>query len=330
LPWRSDPTPYGIWISEIMLQQTQVRTVLPYYERFMKRFPDLCTLASAPQEQVIALWSGLGYYSRARNLHSAAKIVIQEFAGRFPNALQDLLTLPGVGRYTAGAICSIAYNQPHSIVDGNIRRLITRIHGIEHDATERLFWRVAGEWLPEDCPSDFNQAIMELGALICTKPAPQCHLCPVDELCDAHARGIQDKIPRRRSRRASESVKAAVLVVSHLDKILLVRRRKIDFIPGEWGLPSRVVPAGGIPHKVARGMARGILNRTVILGARPPIRHAITHRRILCHVFDAELRDGSVGSKNLADMFWCSHPEVQAVLTSSLYKKALRASGFVI
>jgi A/G-specific adenine glycosylase len=174
LPWRSNPAPYRVWVSEIMLQQTQAKTVLPYYDRFFKRFPDIQSLARASEQEVLALWAGLGYYGRARNLHRAARQIVDDHGGVFPDKLEEILMLPGIGRYTAGAICSIAFNRPLPIVDGNVRRVIRRLHGIGRRIPESHFWNQASAWVPEGKTSAFNQAVMELGALVCLPHRPLC------------------------------------------------------------------------------------------------------------------------------------------------------------
>src|SRR5437867_3203528 len=213
LPWRARREPYEIWISEIMLQQTRVQTVLPYYERFLRRFPTVRALAEAKEPEVISLWAGLGYYSRARNLHRAAKLIGERYQWNFPEKLAEIIELPGVGRYTAGAIASIAFNEPVPIVDGNVRRVISRLHGTESRPPEAYFWKTAKEWIPDGRAAEFNQAVMELGAVVCTPATPLCLKCPVRSLCEARKRGIQDKIPVRRAIPEARAVRLVMLVV---------------------------------------------------------------------------------------------------------------------
>jgi len=176
LPWRRRPTPYRVWVSEAMLQQTQVQTVLPYYRRFLRRFPGIKALAAASEAEVTALWAGLGYYSRARNLHRAAGKIVAEHRGKFPDSKDSLLELPGVGRYIAGAVLSIVYGKAEPVVDGNVRRVIGRLHGLPDKAPDSFYWRQAAAWIPAGKASDFNQAVMELGALVCTPAKPLCRL----------------------------------------------------------------------------------------------------------------------------------------------------------
>jgi len=236
LPWRDTPTPYRVWISEIMLQQTQAKTAIPYYSRFLERFPDVESLAGALEHDVMELWSGLGYYSRARNLHRAAKLIIEKY-GEFPRDFPEILALPGIGRYTAGAICSLAFNQAQPVVDGNVRRVITRLEGIRSGAREAFFWDRMSAWIPEKQPSDFNQAVMELGAMVCVPSHPLCSRCPVEGLCEARRLGIQEAIPAVRTRRAAQQTPVVLLILEAKNRILLTSLQKLAIVPGQWGLP---------------------------------------------------------------------------------------------
>jgi A/G-specific adenine glycosylase len=324
LPWRVRPTPFKVWVSETMLQQTQVRTVLPYYRRFLRRFPDVKALSEADQEEVLQHWAGLGYYSRARNMQRAASIIVRDHAGHFPRHLDDLLKLPGIGRYTAGAIYSIAFNRPQPIVDGNVRRVVRRLHGILDGAPESFFWKQAAAWLPADRPADFNQAIMELGALVCVPARPACLRCPVESLCGARRSGIENhpRVPRRT--RATEEVRLAVLVLIKGSQILITTEREVKYIPGEWGLPVERLRPQDSPEEAANELASrlgGVLLQPERCGTA---RHAITHRRIAVHVFRARLDSDrppdDLGGRRSR---WIPAEELQSLLTSSLYKKAL-------
>src|ERR1700730_10545855 len=218
LPWRLNKDPYRIWLSEIMLQQTRVAAVIPYYERFLERFPNIRVLAEAPEEEVLRLWSGLGYYSRARNLQRAAQQIVAKHGGVFPRAEKDALALPGIGSYTAAAILSIAYGAKHAVLDGNVARVLARIFAVQGDLRDAKRWqslqKSADSLLAPKSPSDWNQAMMELGATLCAPQSPQCLLCPVTEFCQARKRGLADSIPARRKKRATENIvlAAAVLV----------------------------------------------------------------------------------------------------------------------
>jgi A/G-specific adenine glycosylase len=227
LPWRINKDPYRIWLSEIMLQQTRVAAVIPYYERFLERFPDICALAEAPEEEVLRLWSGLGYYSRARNLQRAAQQIVARHSGEFPRTVDEALALPGIGSYTAAAILSIAFGAKHAVLDGNVARVLARLDAMEGDLRENGRWRSlqkSGDKLLEPkSPSDWNEAMMELGAMVCTPRAPQCLLCPVAEFCRARRLGLTDVIPEKRKKRATVEVTlaAAVLLDGHGRTLLL-------------------------------------------------------------------------------------------------------------
>ncbi len=244
LPWRINPTGYRVWISEIMLQQTQVKTVIPYFNRFIRQFPDVESLARASESRVLEFWAGLGYYGRARNLHKAARQIVK-IHGSFPQDFRAILALPGIGRYTAGAICSIAFNQKQPVVDGNIRRVLVRLNGTKKQMTDSHHWNQMSDLLPDERISLFNQAMMELGALICLPFQPQCHQCPVTDFCKAHRLGIQNSIPVNRTTQAPKHTNIAILVLKRNGKVLLASGQKPSFIPGEWGLPCTLVPKGG-------------------------------------------------------------------------------------
>jgi A/G-specific adenine glycosylase len=216
LPWRRTCDPYRIWLSEIMLQQTRVAAVIPYYERFLERFPDIRALAEAPQEEVLRLWSGLGYYGRARNLQKAAQEIVVKHGGQFPRHLEEALALPGIGQYTAAAILSIAYGENHAVLDGNVARVLARLGAVRGDIRESRRWQKlrdnADALLGPKSPGEWNQAMMELGATLCTPRAPQCLLCPVAKFCRARQLGLADRLPEKRKKRATEDVTLAAAV----------------------------------------------------------------------------------------------------------------------
>jgi A/G-specific adenine glycosylase len=236
LPWRHDASPYRIWISEIMLQQTQASTVRLYYERFLKRFPDIASLAKARESDVLHAWSGLGYYRRARHLHRAAKQIVDN-GGTFPGDFSAVVNLPGIGRYTAGAICSIAFHQPYPVVDGNVRRVLARLTQVRSRVPESYYWDWMSAWLSERAPGNFNQGMMELGALVCTPLQPRCFQCPVRTFCRARASGTAEQIPAARTRKAVQRLGIALLLLEWDRRVLLTAADKRAFIPGAWGLP---------------------------------------------------------------------------------------------
>ncbi len=216
LPWRRTKDPYRIWLSEIMLQQTRVAAAIPYYERFLRRFPEVRSLATAPQDEVLRLWSGLGYYGRARNLQKAAQQIIAKHKGRFPTRLDDALALPGIGNYTAAAILSIAYDEKQAVLDGNVARVLARLCAIRGDIREPRRWQklqeTADTLLEQKSPGDWNQAMMELGATLCTPKSPQCLLCPVAQFCEGRRQGIAESLPGKRKKRATVEVALAAAV----------------------------------------------------------------------------------------------------------------------
>lgn len=235
LPWQQSPTPYHIWISEIMLQQTQVKTVLSYYERFIKRFPTMEILANASSETVLQHWAGLGYYARARNLHKTAKIIWSEYRGIFPNTFEQLIALPGIGRSTAGAVLSFAFHQPYPILDANVKRVLSRVGGIME--LEPL-WEMAALYTPRTHTAEYNQAIMDLGALICTVRSPGCSVCPMQETCYAFQHQVQHQIPKPLSRKEKPLKKTFFLIIYYQDKILLERRPSYGIWGGLWSFPE--------------------------------------------------------------------------------------------
>jgi A/G-specific adenine glycosylase len=239
LPWQRRPTPYPVWVSEIMLQQTQVTTVIPYYRRFLRRFPSLSRLAAAPLDEVLHLWTGLGYYARARNLHTAARLIRDEHAGRFPRDFDAVAALPGIGRSTAGAILALSEGQRHPILDGNVKRVLARYHrvaGRPGDArAETRLWAFAEAHTPRARVADYTQAIMDLGATLCARSRPRCTECPVAAGCAAHRAGVEDRYPQPRVRKALPVRRTRMLLVQRGAALLLTRRPPAGIWGGLWG-----------------------------------------------------------------------------------------------
>jgi len=298
LPWRRTRDPYGIWLSEIMLQQTRVAAAIPYYLRFMERFPNVQSLAEAPQEEVLRLWAGLGYYSRARNLQRAAQQMVEKHGGKFPVDAADALALSGVGKYTAAAILSIAYGQKLAVLDGNVARVIARLNATQGDLREAARWaklqKTADVLLDSDTPGDWNEAMMELGATVCTPRAPQCLLCPVSEFCKARKQGLAEGIPEKRKKRATVKITlaSAVFVDDEGNTLLLPPPKSRNksahgenvsaLLSRMWHFPTTEVhhEEGGELRKFLRaGFLRG---GTRILKLLPctPVQHAVTFRSI--------------------------------------------------
>ena len=243
LPWKQAPSPYGVWVSEIMLQQTQVTTVIPYYQRFMSRFPDVNALAEAELDEVLHLWSGLGYYARARNLHRAAQRVRDKHQGEFPETLDALTALPGVGRSTAGAVLALACGQRQPILDGNVKRVLSRFHAVDgwsgQAAVLRQLWVLSERHTPTQRVADYTQAIMDLGATVCTRHSPRCAACPLKVDCIAHARGSQARYPVARPRK-SLPVRQVTFVLAREPggSVLLEKRPPVGIWGGLWSLPE--------------------------------------------------------------------------------------------
>ena len=254
LPWRSDPTPYHVWVSEIMLQQTRVAAVLDYYRRFLEAAPDVSTLAALPQDRLMKLWQGLGYYSRARNLQKAAKQVTEDHGGVFPNTYETIRTLAGVGDYTAGAISSIAFGLPVPAVDGNVLRVIARIAGdcgdITTPAMKKKVTATLAEVIPLDAPGDFNQALMELGATICLpNGAPLCERCPAAPLCRAFQEGRTGELPVKAAKKARRVEERTVYLLFHGDRVALRRRPERGLLAGLWEYPNELADGTDWPER---------------------------------------------------------------------------------
>ncbi len=244
LPWQVDASPYRVWISEVMLQQTQVATVIPYFQQFTARFPTAGELAAATSDEVLAHWSGLGYYSRARNLHAAARQMAEHHSGHLPETLEGLMALPGVGRSTAGAILALALGQRHPILDGNVKRVLGRLHCIEEPASsgvgQRVYWSLAERYTPVEEVEAYTQAIMDLGATVCTRSKPQCGRCPFHGDCAARAAGVQPDYPRRPPRRTRGEREVQMLVVLGPEGVLLLQRPPSGVWGGLWAFPECV------------------------------------------------------------------------------------------
>jgi A/G-specific adenine glycosylase len=292
LPWRTplgsdgghSPDPYHVLLSETMLQQTQVATVVPYFERFLQRFPTLEHLAQAPEQDVLRLWQGLGYYSRARNLQKCARQIVGEHQGQVPNEVATLLRLPGVGRYTAGAIASLAFDVRAPILDGNVTRALCRIDRIESDPRDReiqaSLWRRAEEILPDTRVGDFNSALMELGATVCTPRNPQCLLCPVRAHCESMAAGAQERIPVPKKSAPTPLLERWVFCAEHQGHYLIQQRPPKGRWAGMWQFAT--VEPGVSVIAAARQVTGGEVSRPVRLGE---VRHALTHRRYRFEAF---------------------------------------------
>jgi A/G-specific adenine glycosylase len=308
LPWRATDDPYRIWISEVMLQQTRVDTVIPYYERWLERFPDIDRLADADAEEVLRAWAGLGYYTRARHLHHAARVVRERHAGALPRTAAELRTLPGVGEYTAGALASIAFAERASAVDGNVRRVLSRL--LDADLTPAALRNAADSLVPADRPGDFNQGMMELGATVCTPRRPACGECPVRAHCRAAAVGTQHLRPARRTRPAVPELDLLTLVL-HCPAGVLLTRRPDGLLAGMWRFPA--IPLEGDVIAAARTAIRRLAGgRSPRLHSHGVVSHTFSHRREHYHVVAARLRRPFV-SDGGDESRWCDPAELHAL-----------------
>ena len=310
LPWRRDRTPYRVWVSEVMLQQTRVDTVIPYYELFLERFPTVEALAGASLEDVLRIWEGLGYYARARHLYSAAQELVRCNAGELPGCFDALKALPGVGPYTAGAIVSIAFGEAVPAVDGNAQRVLCRLFGIPDDvtrsATKRKLRALAAQLLPRERPGHFNEALIELGATVCTPRRPSCGNCPLRELCRAYAENRQEALPTRRGRRGVPHYDVAAAVTVCSDGAVLVAQRNVDdMLGGLWEFPGGKREAGEtLPQCLIREMVEE-LGVTVEVGQPlTVVEHAYTHFRITLHAFWCRLAEGEPRCLDCAAVQW--------------------------
>ena len=343
LPWRRTRDPYAVWVSEIMLQQTQVKTVLPYWQRWMRELPTVSDLAKAKSEKIHKLWEGLGYYTRVRNLQKAARVIVEKHGGRFPEEFDDVFALPGIGRYTAGAICSIAFDQPRPILDGNVIRVLTRIFGIAENPRERkantLLWQSAGRLVlhatrvtrhEASCAhpasrtthhasacSRLNQSLMELGALVCTPRSPGCEACPAKRICAAFRENRAGQLPNLGPRVAATPRRFIAFVVERNGR-LLVRQRPVGVVNAQlWEFPNVEVSASGADARQAALLALGMSSKRI----EPlcTIRHSITRYRITLEAHRIRLRKPPARRAGV----WLAPPRLKSLAFTGAHKKIL-------
>jgi A/G-specific adenine glycosylase len=328
MPWRETRDPYAIWISEAMLQQTRVETVIPYWQRFLELFPDVHALATADSDDVLGAWAGLGYYSRARNLQAAARQIDELHGGRLPDDAETLQTLPGIGRYTAGAVASIAFDRSEPVLDGNVKRVLTRLLGIREDigqpaVIERL-WSEAGALVRGPDPGDFNQSLMELGATICTTRTPRCDDCPVSRFCDARAVGDAESLPIKARKKGARRVEAVAALVVRRGKALAVRRPSRGLLGGLWDLPGGDLAPGEMPRA---GLRRALRERTGLeitrASATGTVEHVFTHRRLTLHVYRASTSTDRIRLDGFAGHKWLAPRAISSLPHAAMTAKAL-------
>lgn len=292
LPWQKNTTPYRVWVSEIMLQQTQVTTVIPYYEKFMRSFPTVKSLANAPQDAVLHLWSGLGYYARARNLQACAKIVHEQYHGKFPSEIDKLVDLPGIGRSTAGAIASLAMQIRAPILDGNVKRFYARVFAISGwpglpEVANKL-WPLAEKYLPKNRAGDYNQALMDLGATLCTRSKPKCDQCPVLRYCEAHQLGKIAEFPGKKSLSKKPTRSTKMLIIYDAEgRILLEKRPEYGIWGGLWSFPERALVAES--------------SKTLSI---EPIEHIFSHFKLIIHPVILPKKEAPLSVMENSEQIW--------------------------
>jgi len=318
LPWRGSPDPYAILVSEIMLQQTRVETAIPYYERWVQRFPTIQALAQAHQQEVLSAWEGLGYYSRARNLQRAARVVVAELDGQLPADPAALRRLPGVGRYTAGAIASIAFGLDEPALDGNIRRVLARLDNLEIPARsregERRLWELAAAWLPPGRAGDYNPALMDLGAMVCTPRRPACADCPLQPFCLAHQLGLQELRPVQASRPAIPHHTVTAAVICRDGQVLIAQRPAHGLLGGLWEFPGgKLQPGEDLPACLQREIREELDAEIEVSSPVGVYRHAYTHFRVTLHAFRCRLSGGKQPRPlEASELRWVRPAELQA------------------
>ena len=328
LPWREEPTAYRVWVSEVMLQQTQVATVLPYFEHWMKRFPTIAALAAAEEDDVLQVWQGLGYYSRARSLLRGARAVADERGGELPRSVDELMKLPGIGPYSAGAIASIAFGRRVPVVDGNVNRVLCRVFGLRGDPQraplKARIWQLAGDLVPDDDPGGHNQALMELGATVCTPRAPVCLACPLASGCVARSEGLTDRLPESAVRPKPVPVEMVAGLVWRRGRLLLVRPARSRWWAGLWQLPSGEVAVGESHDRAVQRVVREVATLeagTVTRGAM--VRHAVTRFRISLHAFEIDGATGRLRSRPDVKLAWTDPEDLPALGMPAPHRRLL-------
>ena len=324
LPWQQNKTPYRVWVSEIMLQQTQVTTVIDYYHRFMARFPDVYSLAAAEQDEVLHLWTGLGYYARARNLHKCAQTVVAQFDGEFPQTVEALSALPGIGRSTAGAIASIAMGLDAAILDGNVKRVLARFHAIEGWPGEKKvsdhMWDIAERYTPARRTGDYTQAMMDLGATLCTRSKPACEICPLVTQCEAYGQKRVKEFPFSKPKKEKPVRSTRMLMLRHKGEYLLQQQPQSGIWGGLWIFPQQDVDANIDDHSLLRTLTGA--NGFDAQQALTPFRHTFSHYHLDIHpvVIDVKKKPQGVGE---VQTLWYNPKQPASVGLAAPVKKLL-------
>lgn len=336
LPWREENAdgqrnPYHVWVSEVMLQQTRVETVIPYFERFIASFPTVEDLAHAPLDDVLKHWEGLGYYSRARNLHRAARRLMNEFDGEIPNSQEDILQLAGIGPYTAAAVLSLAFATPLAAVDGNVTRVLSRVFSLENDisrsSTRRTIQDLADALIPRDTPGRFNEALMELGATVCTPTEPACDACPLNGCCLAYSHGNQEGYPVRKRKTPVPNVEVAVGLLRDKNGCILLQKRPVDvMLGGMWEFPGGKQKNGESIEETCRRELREELDIDVDVGEQvATIDHTYSHLNVTLHAFWCRIASGTPRGAEGQPFRWVSMEEMNELAIPRASRKVLEA-----
>ncbi|MBI1821861.1 MAG: A/G-specific adenine glycosylase [Nitrospirae bacterium] len=325
LPWRTSFSPYSVWVSEIMLQQTQVDTVIPYYHRFLSSFPSVQALAEAPLDKVLKGWEGLGYYSRARNLQKSAKIIVKRLQSRFPDQFEEIIKLPGIGKSTAGAILSLAFNQRFPILDGNVRRVLSRLFAVQTapgPKTDQNLWDYSSSLVPKQA-REFNSALMDLGATVCKPKQPSCGLCPLNSFCLGFKKNLQMVLPLKKKREKIPLYFHAGMVIWKNKKVLIRKRPVNGLLGGLWEFPESVVDQADLTdqtklNRVCQNLNIKLKNKSFLF----KLTHTFTHFKMELHVFEADYLSGNIGRDG--SLRWASLEETEGFPFSTTHKKIIQ------
>lgn len=316
MPWRGHPDPYAVWISEAMLQQTRVETVIPYFQRWMAMFPSINTLAAASEQDVLNAWEGLGYYSRARNLRKAAIEICDKYAGLLPKTVKELVTLPGIGEYTAAAIASIAFSLNEAVLDGNVKRVLARVFNLETPANsaagEKVFWQLARELVPAGSAGDYNEAVMDLGAMVCTPRTPNCAECPLNEFCEAKRLGIQAQRPVMLDKPSIPHFLVCAAIIQRENQLLIARRPSKGLLGGMWEFPGGKVESGETHQQSLQREISEELDCKITVGEILGVyKHAYTHFRVTLHAYRCVIISGEPKALDASEIRWVTPTELK-------------------
>lgn len=332
LPWRSSsPDPYHVWLSEMMLQQTQVETVKSYYSRFLAAYPTVHLLARAPLDDVLKLWEGLGYYSRAQNLHKTAQIVAAEMGGQFPTDVDALQQLPGIGRYSAGAVASIAYGTRAPVLDGNVIRVFSRLIDLEEDVTQsstkNRLWQLAEDWLPSERVGDYNQALMELGRTVCKSRNPLCGECPIQAHCQAYANGTQSQRPVKQPKAPTPHINVAAGIIRDEAGRILITQRPLDkLLGGLWEFPGGKQEDGEtLPETLVRELREELGIAVAVGDLFVTVRHGFSHFRMTMHTYECRHTGGEPQPIGVKDFAWVTEDELDRYSFGKADREVIKA-----